>query len=60
MPDNYSVKLSLSEAMLNRTVLEKELFRLQREMEGYQLNGNAPDANLIEQFEALDKLVRKL
>ena len=60
MPDNYAVKLSLSEAMLMRVTLEKELARLRSDLESSQTYGNLPDASTVEQYEALDKLVRKL
>jgi hypothetical protein len=60
MAENYTVRLTLSEAMLNRVTLEKELARYKKEIDESISWGNAPDATVIGEYEALEKLIRKL
>lgn len=60
MPDNYAVRLSLSEAMLMRVTLEERLATYRADLESSRMYGNSPDATLLEKYEALEALINKL
>ena len=60
MPENYAVRLSLSEAMLMRVTLEEKLATLKNIIEKETIYDGGARASLIEQYEALEKLANKL
>lgn len=60
MPDNYAVKLSLSEAWLMRVTLEEKLAEMKKELDFAANCGTTPAPADVEKYDALNKLAHKL